>query len=93
VLHFYRKLLRLRAESRTLIYGDFALIERGHPQVFAYSRTLNNEKVTILCNMSAEVAPLDGAYTGKCVLRNLVGEIRADSLEPFEARVLISNKR
>jgi oligo-1,6-glucosidase len=31
VLHFYRKLLRLRANSRTLIYGDFALIERDHP--------------------------------------------------------------
>ncbi len=88
VLHFYRKLLRLRADSRTLIYGDFALIERDHPQVFAYTRTFGQEMITILCNMSAETAVLSSSYTGECMLRNVSGGMQPDRLAPFEARVM-----
>ena len=90
VLHFYRRLLRLRAGSETLIYGDFAMIERAHPQVFAYTRALGDERFFILCNMSAEPAVLTVPYAGKCVLRNMDGEIQEDALEPFEARVLFT---
>jgi len=93
VLHFYRKLLHLRSGSDTLIYGDFALIERKHPQVFAYTRTFENETVTVLCNMSAEAAMLEKTYAGKCILRNLGGEMLTDMLDPFEARVLVSGSR
>ena len=89
VLHFYRKLLRLRAESRTLIYGDFALIEREHPQVFAYKRTLGNEAFTVLCNMSGESAALTKPISGDCVLRNISGEV-TQTLAPYEARVMKS---
>ena len=88
VLHFYRRLLRLRADNRTLIYGDFAMIEREHPQVFAYTRSLGNETFTVLCNMSAESARLVRVYSGECVLSNREGEGRTDALEPYEARVL-----
>ncbi|MPN55964.1 Oligo-1,6-glucosidase [bioreactor metagenome] len=87
-MHFYRRLLRLRAENRTLIYGDFAMIEREHPQVFAYTRSLGYETFTVLCNMSAEPAKLESDYSGECVLRNLEGDGRADALAPYEARVL-----
>ena len=89
VLHFYRKLLRLRAESRTLIYGDFALIERQHPQVFAYMRTLGKEVFTVLCNMSVENAALTKPIPGECVLRNVSGE-ETQTLAPYEARVIKS---
>jgi len=89
VLHFYRRLLRLRAESRTLIYGDFALIEREHPQVFAYTRTLGNEVFTVLCNMSGESAVLTKPISGECVLRNVSGE-ETQTLAPYEARVIKS---
>ncbi len=86
VLHFYRKLLRLRAESRTLVYGDFNLIEREHPQVFAYERTLENETCTIVCNMSGEPAVLNGLPAGDCILSNL-SVCTGGVLQPYEARV------
>ena len=89
VLHFYRRLLRLRADNRTLIYGDFAFIEREHPQVFAYSRTLGNEVFTVLCNMSGEDAVLTKPVYGDCVLRNVSGE-ETQTLLPYEARVMKS---
>ena len=88
VLHFYRKLLRLRAGSPTLIYGDFALIEREHPQVFAYTRTLGDEVFTVLCNMSGEDALLTRPVSGDCVLRNVQGDQNAEVLAPYEARVI-----
>jgi glycosidase len=86
VLHFYRKLLRLRANSRTLIYGDFALIEREHPQVFAYTRSLENETYTIVCNMSGEPAVLSAEIEGDILFSNLP-ENRGMQLMPYEARV------
>jgi len=89
VLHFYRKLLRLRADNQTLIYGDFALIERDHPQVFAYTRTLGGEVFTVLCNMSGEDVALSKPISGECVLRNVSGE-ETQTLLPYEARVIKS---
>jgi oligo-1,6-glucosidase len=89
VLHFYRRLLRLRADSRTLIYGDFALIEREHPQVFAYTRTLGNEVFAVICNMSGESAVLTKPISGESVLRNVSGEV-TQTLAPYEARVIKS---
>ena len=86
VLHFYRKLLRLRANSRTLIYGDFALIEREHPQVFAYTRSLEKEVYTIVCNMSGESAVLSAEIEGDILFSNLP-ENRGMQLMPYEARV------
>lgn len=90
VLHFYRKLLRLRAENRTLIYGDFHLLEREHPQVFAYRRMLAGKTCTVLCNMSEEQARITQQHAGECLLRNMSGAMQANLLEPFEARVLVS---
>ena len=92
ILHFYRRLLRLRSSSDTLIYGAFALAERENPQVFAYTRKLERETYLILCNMSATEAQLSTSYAGECVLRNLDGEMRNDRLAPCEARVLRINR-
>ena len=86
VLHFYRKLLRLRAGSRTLIYGDFILIEREHPQVFAYSRSLGGETYTIVCNMSGNSATLSEMPAGDCVFSNLP-DCKGNVLQPYESRV------
>ncbi|MDP3446833.1 MAG: alpha-glucosidase [Eubacteriales bacterium] len=91
VLHFYRKLLRLRADSRTLLYGDFRLIEREHAQVFAYTRMLEGKTCIILCNMSEKTARLTEQRGGECILRNMNGAMQANLLEPFEARVLVSD--
>lgn len=86
VLHFYRELLRLRAGNRTLIYGDFALIEREHPQVFGYTRSLEGDVCTIVCNMSGELATLSALPAGDCVFSNL-SDCTGSVLQPFEARV------
>ena len=92
VLHFYRKLLRLRSGSDVLLYGEFCLIEREHPQVFAYTRTLSGEQIVVLCNMSAKDAFLETPCDGECLLSNSKSDMRAGILEPFEARVMRVNR-
>jgi len=93
VLHFYRKLLALRASSETLLYGAFRLIEREHPQIFAYERTLESEIYTIICNMSGEMVRLTKPNAGECVIRNLGSALQEAVLEPYEACVFRSGTR
>ena len=88
VLHFYRRLLRLRRENDALIYGEFVLTEREHRQVFAYRRILGQTEFTIACNMSGDEARLTSPLSGECVLGNLDGDALPGVLAPYEARVM-----
>ncbi|MFQ3544659.1 alpha-glucosidase [Halobacillus rhizosphaerae] len=56
IIHYYKKLIQLRKEYQTLIYGDFQLVLPEHDQVFAYSRSLNGEVFLIITNLFAEDA-------------------------------------
>jgi oligo-1,6-glucosidase len=91
VLNFYKKLIKLRTANKTFIYGSYTDELFDHPQIFAYSRILDHETYTIMCNMTSDTAtfttPVSG---GKIVLSNLPEESHPDSemLLPFETRVL-----
>ena len=86
VLRFYRALLALRNSEKTLQYGDYRPLWTEHTQLFAYSRFLEGETYTIVCNMSGESAKLPQTPAGVLVLQNEKGAAGADML-PYEARV------
>ncbi len=86
ILNFYKALIALRNGSKTLQYGDYEPLWNGHAQLFAYTRTLENETCTIVCNMSKETAKLPEIPAGKLFLTN-VSTTDCDHLAPFEARV------
>jgi oligo-1,6-glucosidase len=52
VLHYYRRLIALRHQHEVLVYGDYHLLAPEHPTMFAYRRTLGNERVWVLLNFS-----------------------------------------
>ena len=52
VLNFYRQMIRLRKAESALVYGNYELLMADDPQIYAYTRTLNSQKVVIICNMS-----------------------------------------
>lgn len=52
ILNFYRQLIALRKSSEVLKYGDFTLLLPEDPQLFAYSRSLGEEKILVCCNFS-----------------------------------------
>ena len=87
VLRFYRMLIALRNNSKTLQYGTYTPLWSEHEQLFAYERALDGETFTIVCNMSGTSAELPQLPAGECVLSNIAGGSQATML-PYEARVL-----
>ncbi|MNL21879.1 Oligo-1,6-glucosidase [compost metagenome] len=90
ILNFYKKLIRLRREHKVFIYGTFELILQDHPDVFAYTRTLNNQEAIVVCNLRGKNTKVDLKSDMKLVLANYQG-VRADlmDLKPFECRVYL----
>lgn len=68
ILHFYRRLIALRAGSETLKYGDFHMLLPDDPHVFAYERSLRGESVIVCCNFSDRPVPLPDGIGGETLL-------------------------
>ena len=52
VFNYYKKLIRLRKENPVIVYGNYDLIFPESEEIFAYTRTLDREKLLVLCNYS-----------------------------------------
>ena len=52
VLNFYRQLITLRKAEPVLVYGNYDLILAEDPQIYAYTRTLEGQKLVVICNLS-----------------------------------------
>lgn len=59
VLNYFRKMIQLRKNNLTLIYGAFELVDEKNKQIFAYTRQLDNEKLLIVLNFSDTAATLN----------------------------------
>ena len=58
VLNYFKKLVQFRKENPLLVYGAFALVDENNPQLFAYTRTLNNQTFLVVLNFSDSSAQL-----------------------------------
>jgi alpha-glucosidase len=54
--HYYKKLIDLRKEKEVLVYGDYHLILEEDDKIYAYIRTLEEEKVLVIVNLFKECA-------------------------------------
>ena len=90
-LNYFRKMVKLRRENPVLVYGAYELLFREHPQVYAYTRTLGEEKMLVLLNFSAEAAELElpaDLTTGEILIDNyetVSAEGAKVSLQPYQA--------
>lgn len=98
VFHYYKKLIELRKKNEIIVYGRYNLILDQHPEVYAYTRTLGNQILLVLCNFyggNPEVEP--PAYIQEKKFEALIGNYkdiqinRAIKLRPYEAQVLLFN--
>lgn len=93
ILNFYKKMIRLKKANEVFTYGTYELLLKDDPQVFAYTRTLGDEKVLVLANLSAQPAKLEGFTFDykKLLLNNYeVSEhepVQVLALKAYEARV------
>ena len=54
VFHYYQRLVGLRHTHPVVVYGVYDIILEDHPQVYAFTRTLEGERLVVLLNFSGE---------------------------------------
>ncbi len=94
VFHYYQKLIALRKEQPVLVYGHYALLEPDHESLYVYTRTLEEQKMLVICNFTKEEVSYEipTEFGGKQVLISNYGRDGAEgtiTLKPYEALVLL----
>lgn len=96
IFNFYRQLIALRKKHIGLVYGVFDLVCLEHAEVFAYTRTYQNQRYLILANLTNKNSNFDLSVVpsekGRLVLNNLPLQTTKEewttlALRPFEARL------
>ena len=95
VLNFYKKLIKIRKENLSLIYGRYDMILEEDEKIYAYTRTLDNDKYVVIVNLSDEEAlykydDLDLIYENLMLANYKVREhgiLKEVVLKPYEARL------
>ena len=87
ILNYYRRLIALRHEKPVIVYGEYQMLLPEDPEVFAYERTLDGVRLTVICNFADhEVGCPLLSNDAEILISNY--QDRAQSvLRPFEAVV------
>ncbi|MGJ7920785.1 glycoside hydrolase family 13 protein [Neobacillus sp. LXY-4] len=59
ILSFYKKMIRIKKENEVFTYGSYDMLHEFHPEIFAYRRTLENDKVVVIANLSPQEVGMD----------------------------------
>ena len=93
VFKYYQKLIRLRHESDLIVYGTYDLILDDDKDIYAYIRTLDDEKLIVYCNFSENTREVEipSEFTeGKVLISNYADAKTGEkiTLRPYEAIVI-----
>jgi trehalose-6-phosphate hydrolase len=96
IFYHYKKLIELRKEYDVIAYGDFNIILEEHPEIFAYIRTYNDEKLLVINNFygieTTFNLPIDLKLQGKSSIlisnyKDTINDIEKLRLRPYESIV------
>lgn len=93
VFKYYQKLIKLRHENELIVYGTYDLILDDDKDIYAYIRTLGDEKLIVYCNFSEntrEVELPEEFTNGKVLISNYI-DAKVNhkiTLRPYEAIVI-----
>jgi oligo-1,6-glucosidase len=59
VFHHYRRLIALRRAHPVIVQGRYELLLPDHAQIYAYTRTLAEQVLLVVCNFSADTPHFD----------------------------------
>ena len=93
VFKYYQKLIKLRHESELIVYGTYDLILDDDKDIYAYIRTLGDEKLIVYCNFSENTreVELPEEFTNGKVLISNYNDVKVNpkiTLRPYEAIVI-----
>jgi len=96
VFHYYKKLIQLRKENPIIVYGKYDLIPDDHEEIYAFTRTLDDDRLLIILNFSENTPefnlPENITYSNNDLLTSNYKvdsseDIHKITLRPYEARV------
>ena len=99
ILNFYKEMIALRKSEDIFVYGTYDLVFEDHQEIYAYTRTLGEKRVLILCNLTNKQTSINlekiTVSTDQLLLSNIPVEehesIQELTLKPFEARIYSLN--
>jgi oligo-1,6-glucosidase len=88
VYHYYRKLIALRHTHEVIVYGAFEPLLENDPNVYAFARTLGDQRMTVLLNWTDHTVscPLASEDLGEELISNYPTH-QPGKLQPYEAWV------
>lgn len=96
ILNYYRKLIKIRKENEVVVYGQYDIILEDHEEIYAYTRTQENEKLLVICNFSQNTPEFNlpeniEFNTKELIISNYEVDEKEDikkiNLKPYEGRV------
>jgi len=97
-LNYFKKMIRLRKALPELVYGAYALVDKDNKKVYAYTRTLNHNKVLVILNFSKDDVMFNvpsSAGKIKTVLINNLNTVTINrnqvKLQPYQAVIVRVN--
>ena len=92
VFNYYKKLIELRHSMDVMVDGVYDLILEDHPDIYAYTRTLGNEKLLVLCNFTGKNVEIPEETveliknSKETIIKNY-NDSKSGELRPYEAVV------
>ena len=86
-MNYYRQLVQLRKDYPVIAEGSIKFLDTGSEKVFAYERTLGNDKIVVICNFSDKDETISGIdVKGSILIGNYSGSHKI--MRPYEALVI-----
>ena len=87
VLNFYRDIIKLRKEYKSLIYGDIKIVNKRTKDLFTYYRKADSEAIYIECNLSNKEKKRKGKFPYADKLISNYPDTVKGILRPYEATI------
>lgn len=98
IYKYYKKLIALRKKYKVIVYGEYQLILPDHEEIYAYTRTLEDDQLVVILNFTDREPifqmPKDIPLKGIDLLISNYAPRESDDLNhlqlrPYEARVYL----
>jgi oligo-1,6-glucosidase/glucan 1,6-alpha-glucosidase len=96
IFNYYKKLIKIRKTNPIVVYGKYELILEENKEIFAYTRTLENEKLLVICNFTDNKTKFEFEEKIEFNSKELLisnyevdvnGSINNIELRPYESRI------
>lgn len=80
VLNHFRKMVKLRNDNKVLVYGNYQLIQADHPDIYAYTRIMDDKKMLVLLNFTDHSSTIQ-LPEAKSIQNTLINNYESLSIE------------